>query len=215
MVAIVFALAMMCHILLGCRSAPTDLIKSSLAVRNMFVRCVPAPILAPKADCRTLLVALYHYARAYPTQEVTWGRTVTPLGQNDPSRFNLPYGFQLQYVDPEPGQQPNKCEINVDNEVEKEDHTEIFSLMDMVFAGLQVLDICMEAGWAGKAFPCEPQNVYVSTLYTPGDGTPTRPMIGGTQNGGPRNTTVIYVDTNGNWVPGPNSSASEYFETAE
>ena len=176
-----------------------------LSVYNMFVHCVPAPILAPKEDCRALLSALYGYAQRYPTKNVTWGRTVIPLSPDDPSKVKLPYGFQLVFVSPDPEATPNKCEVHIDNDINRLDTVEEFDLSAMVIAGLHVTDVCMPKGWAGNAYPGPLRNVYVSTIYTPGNGASGR-IIGDTIPTKAANTTLIYIDETGRRVRSPYST---------
>ena len=147
----------------------TDLASGASVIRPRAMRydCVPAPILAPLQDCRKVLSKLYEMAQTYPTKHIKWGRNIE-YPSDDPGRVSLPHGFQLELINPVPGDTPNKCEIHVDNDIQRLDTQEEFDLTAMVLAGFMVTDYCIASEKGGKAFPGPYENVYVTTIYTPG-----------------------------------------------
>ena len=133
------------------------------------VQCIGAAILAPLEDCAAILTELRsRYGGPGCDEYRTWGRTISPTLPPDYSRIQLPYGFR--YTQTNPRGRKNHCEIHVDNDISKLETSDGFTMMELVAAGVYVLEQCYAMGMAqtGKAYPASGGNVYVTTLWSLG-----------------------------------------------
>ena len=100
---------------------------------------------------------------------------MTPSTPPDDSKVQLPYGFRLTRLFP--WMEPNRCEIHVDNAIDRLDGQDNFTSMELVAAGRYLLEICYPRMLTGKAFPTLKGNVYVTTLYVGGEAAESRSNV--------------------------------------
>ena len=130
------------------------------SVSSISVQCRDTALLAPEDNCVTVLDTINWQSRQpggnFPK---AWGRTVgTTQGS-----VMLPAGIYLRHTNPR--QEPNHCEIYLDNVPAKLNEVDDFSNQDLVIAGRSILSRCYPAGKTGRALPTSRGAVYVTTRY--------------------------------------------------
>ena len=148
----------------------------SAQVDAIVVDCITNIGIPPLSDCQMVLDALYHQWKDPRKGEapIAWGRTIT----KSPTAEHLPVGFRLNRI--KPWGPLNKCEIYVDNKVDRWSQIDTFTMLDLIQAGQAVLDQCYPRALSGRAYPAARRNVFVTTLW---------------HYGKPReNTTIVDVD---------------------
>ena len=122
--------------------------------------CFFPQTLAPLADCETLLKTIENQAvEGRGNDPKAWGRIV----DNTPLSVHLPIGYRLRRISLR--QEPNQCEIYVDNEVNHWSQVDTFRLQDLVRAGRAVLAQCYPRMMTGWAHPLSEGNVHVTTIF--------------------------------------------------
>ena len=137
---------------------------SSSPTSNIQIECISAPILAPRDDCRAIINNIYaKFGPPGDDQKRTWGRTIAPSIPPDEKKVPLPFGFRLARI--APWMTPNRCELHVDNAIDRLDGKDEFSMMQLAAASVYLLDTCYPQYLTGKVFPAVTRNVYITTLY--------------------------------------------------
>ena len=134
----------------------------SFSIPSYQVDCVSPPILAPIDDCKAVIKHLKAiHISSGRDRLYEWGRTVD---NSDPTKIQLPIGFRLEPL--YPGRQARlRCEIHVDNEVDRASATDRFTFADLVYAAANIIERCYPIQ-TGKVYPqILTKNVYATTTY--------------------------------------------------
>ena len=158
------AYKMLHYIIMAMSISSMSTLTRSTPVTVSRTDCISAPILAPRQDCEAVVRTLSaQYSAAGADWSRMWGRTILP----DDTHVQTPVGFRLSRIFP--WIEPNRCEIHIDNTVDRWSRTDVFSMMDVVVAAESILNQCYPSFLTGKAFPVQTRNVYVTTLWTVSD----------------------------------------------